>query len=146
VSCNTTLLDLSMCSPNECRVSCSVVIELALSTIGALWAFTVSVVITVGLEQTCSAYYDTFPDIDSSSPCCSFFYRHKDDDLSNVYFYEGINTSRITAWFAMGVLIFLSGVYLCILLRYCCGGRKAATKSSAQPEIELQEKTEPNPI
>lgn len=68
MSCNTTLLDLSMCSPNECRVSCSVVIELALSTIGALWAFTVSVVITVGLEQTCSAYYDTFPDIDSSSP------------------------------------------------------------------------------
>ena len=56
---------------------------------------------------------------------------------------------QITAWFAMGVLIFLSGVYLCILLRYCCGGRKAATiatKSSAQPEIELQEKTEPNPI
>ena len=120
MSCNTALLDLSMCSPNECRVSCSVVIELALSTIGALWAFSVSVVITVGLEQTCRAYTDTFPDIDSSSPyenqplfasffiafyfrcrCCSFFYRHEDDDSSNVYFYEGINTSRVSIYICM---------------------------------------------
>ena len=37
-------------------------IELVLSALGTVWAFIVSVVITAGLNQTCSAFAEAFKD------------------------------------------------------------------------------------
>ena len=53
---------------------------------------------------------------------------------------------QITAWFAMVLLLFLAGIYTCIVIRSCCGGRAESKPAAAQPEEISEKKTEPNPI
>ena len=51
---------------------------------------------------------------------------------------------QITAWFTMALLMFLAGLYLCIVIRYCCGGR--GSKSSGAQPLENEEKKESVPM
>jgi hypothetical protein len=119
-------------------VSLTAMIELIMSAVGALWALIVASVITAGLNTTCQAYGETFKDFEVDHfPCCSYFYQLRDDrlgDSSNVYFYEGINASRVAAWFAMALLVLLAVVYGCIVGWYFFGGGKG--KSSAKSTSE----------
>lgn len=98
---------------HNCRVHLLSVIELAIAGFGSLWAL-MAAFIHAGLNQTCKAYTESYPEskdfpyvnfsviVMASSiglytayyRCCSYYFpAQKEED--RVYFYEGINASRV---------------------------------------------------
>ncbi|CAI8011676.1 hypothetical protein GBAR_LOCUS7500 [Geodia barretti] len=104
-----------------------------MSAAGALWALIVASIITAGLNKTCQAYRDTYEDFGFDKfPCCSFYYSSNSDtgDEDYMFFYEELNTSKITAWIAMVLLLVLAGVYTFIIIRYFFGSSKITSSKS----------------
>lgn len=116
-------------------VSVFALVELVLSASGTVWAFIVSVVITAGLDETCKAFVDANSDL-KNIPCCTYYWSETGDIKDGTFFYEGINASRITAWFAMGVLLCLTLLYAIILLVFCVKGSSSQSSSTGTTVVK----------
>lgn len=118
------------------------IIELVVSVGGAIWAIIVSVVITAGLDTTC----DAVASISSSDdiPCCALSIQKWNHPANGrIYFYEGLNTAKITAWMAMFLLFCLSVAYTVLMCCGICRGRRQTAGAAETDNDDVEVLTDP---
>jgi hypothetical protein len=94
--------------------SCFSAVELVVIFLASLLDFSVAIVLSAGLDHTCSAFGRA---AGQDQPCS--LYNLEFPDNSSVAFYGNLTTAKATAWIGTVILDSLTVVYLVLLCSYC---------------------------